>query len=996
LVTIISPDSSITETIHGWANSSNAAILDDLLAVQTSVRTSHIKSSLLSGTIPNSSVIVGLEMYVRHKNNLTDRVIIEDKTVVVNANNDGWIKLVDFNAGEYIEFTVSGGVTFNGNDFCYPEGSYANPPFYNGYPHNEDPSHLGSITQSATPYAVNIPQKSLAVCFRQTNQAPSPSTQIIDAYRIGRYSLYSDDKIGYLTDDVTGPVGGGMSSTGQWFSTYYANKRFVQLSSGGSVYAVFNDGLGEFSNNTGSYSVRIRRIRVAKPESSTYYNFGGIDKNPFPLVNVSNSGQTTYDFYLSPSDIAGKLFNTNIAVSHDTNVTFISDGYFTAPSHIEAYPEGVYPSQFGNVGDHWYDPDQVNQTSGAGYLASSLRKNSLVAALKIKAGDSGIIEIPDDPQVIPEEIPPPPPPDVYSGFVQLNRACGYRGSDFPSVNIGYIQIGFNDIVSSPVYNSGLIHVRIIVGSGSNDRLDVGMAFTSQGYTFCSSIKQLQTQNFPQLTVLGSPTDKWGRNWTASELNSQISLVARRSIIGNECTTDTREIDAWWLVVYWHDIGDTFMAERESVKQKINFGKEVTPGTAVTCTNRAMGFKVNPSPNADFSSWRPQGNKLEQLQMLNKEWASSGLTGIPNYDEMGYIIASAVGIPQSSAIVVGSDTKNVHVFRYDNRFEQPIRTYTFEYGTPDSRAHQVTYGFFDSFGINMSRNSAEMNGSMIARAITDGITLSGGVNEVQRISVTGTPTGGTFRLRFKGAETANITYSTTGGTTATNIQTALNALGTIGASGVAVTNPSGTNFDITFSGTAMAGQPQPVAEITNLAFTGGASPSATISRTTIGGFVEDNLVPILPNHISIYLSDAYAGLSAGKLTRARVANFNFGNRADPYWVMDSAVGSFLKHTESPATIKFNLELQADSNGMSLLTNARNGTGKFIRIEALGPNISGTALQHRFAIEAFVKVSALGNLSDTDGVYQANYELTVAEDAGWGNTLVMILENGKTGY
>src|SRR6185295_9845441 len=43
---------------------------------------------------------------------------------------------------------------------------------------------------------------------------------------------------------------------------------------------------------------------------------------------------------------------------------------------------------------------------------------------------------------------------------------------------------------------------------------------------------------------------------------------------------------------------------------------------------------------------------------------------------------------------------------------------------------------------------------------------------------GTPTGGTFTLAFQGSTTAAINYSTVAATLQTNIQNALNALGTI--------------------------------------------------------------------------------------------------------------------------------------------------------------------------------------------------------------------------
>ena len=56
----------------------------------------------------------------------------------------------------------------------------------------------------------------------------------------------------------------------------------------------------------------------------------------------------------------------------------------------------------------------------------------------------------------------------------------------------------------------------------------------------------------------------------------------------------------------------------------------------------------------------------------------------------------------------------------------------------------------------------------------------GTDEVQTLTIGGTPTGGTFRLAFEGYTTAAITWSATNATLIANIDTALGALPPIGA------------------------------------------------------------------------------------------------------------------------------------------------------------------------------------------------------------------------
>lgn len=105
----------------------------------------------------------------------------------------------------------------------------------------------------------------------------------------------------------------------------------------------------------------------------------------------------------------------------------------------------------------------------------------------------------------------------------------------------------------------------------------------------------------------------------------------------------------------------------------------------------------------------------------------------------------------------------------------------------------------------------------------------GTNEVQTVSLTGTPTGGTFSLVYRGQETAPIAHNAT----AAAVQTALAALTLIGAGNVTVTGGAlPTALTVTFGGSLAATN---VAQLTlgdnNL--TGGTSPNVTITTSTPG-------------------------------------------------------------------------------------------------------------------------------------------------------------------
>lgn len=108
-----------------------------------------------------------------------------------------------------------------------------------------------------------------------------------------------------------------------------------------------------------------------------------------------------------------------------------------------------------------------------------------------------------------------------------------------------------------------------------------------------------------------------------------------------------------------------------------------------------------------------------------------------------------------------------------------------------------------------------------------------VNEIQTVTITGTPTGGTFTLTYGGQTTAGIAYNAA----ASAVQSALVALSSISTGNVTVTGSAGGPYTVTFTG-ALAGTD--VAQMTSsgAGLTGGTSPAATVTTATAGVFAQD--------------------------------------------------------------------------------------------------------------------------------------------------------------
>jgi hypothetical protein len=109
--------------------------------------------------------------------------------------------------------------------------------------------------------------------------------------------------------------------------------------------------------------------------------------------------------------------------------------------------------------------------------------------------------------------------------------------------------------------------------------------------------------------------------------------------------------------------------------------------------------------------------------------------------------------------------------------------------------------------------------------------AGATAEVQTVTITGTPTGGTFTLTFQGETTAAIAYNAT----ASAVEAALEALSVINAGDVAVTGGPGpgTAYTVTFGGQYHG---ENVAQMTTsgASLTGGSTPASAVTTGTGGG------------------------------------------------------------------------------------------------------------------------------------------------------------------
>lgn len=175
-------------------------------------------------------------------------------------------------------------------------------------------------------------------------------------------------------------------------------------------------------------------------------------------------------------------------------------------------------------------------------------------------------------------------------------------------------------------------------------------------------------------------------------------------------------------------------------------------------------------------------------------------------------------------------------------------------------------------VPLLRNALVARGNLLytqagARVVADagydgGGPLSAGTAEVQTVTITGSPTGGTFTLTWNGQTTAPIAFNASAAT----VQAALEALSNIAPGDVSVAGSAGGPWTVTFNDRGNVAQ----MTASGAGLTGGTAPAVGVATTTPGvapaptagtwmyatGPVQVRLAPIEFNSMVVWADNRY--------------------------------------------------------------------------------------------------------------------------------------------
>lgn len=161
-----------------------------------------------------------------------------------------------------------------------------------------------------------------------------------------------------------------------------------------------------------------------------------------------------------------------------------------------------------------------------------------------------------------------------------------------------------------------------------------------------------------------------------------------------------------------------MAEVSTINRVVQIGLETTIGTSIAAGKLLQGMMIEVGPEVEVSTYRPSGGKFETVASLDREWSSADISGPITYTEIIYPLSSML----KKVSPTGAGTSKTWVLAPAQTAADTIATFTVELGSA-VRAQKFSYGIVTELELTFSTQGNEVKGSMIGKAMSDGITMT---------------------------------------------------------------------------------------------------------------------------------------------------------------------------------------------------------------------------------------------------------------------------------
>jgi len=254
------------------------------------------------------------------------------------------------------------------------------------------------------------------------------------------------------------------------------------------------------------------------------------------------------------------------------------------------------------------------------------------------------------------------------------------------------------------------------------------------------------------------------------------------------------------------------------------------------------------------------------------------------------------------------------------------------------------------------------------------------NEQQKITLSASPQGGSYRITFDGEETADISYDAN----AAAVQSALEALSNIGSGNVSV-GISGLEITITFTG-SLGGANQPEVTVSSSTLCRNTIETLSLSATPVSGNASVKAVGFGGSPGTVYYYDSASAIE----TALETAGYPSGTGVSGNWnpdgftistpadvTLDITIPSFEDAGTNPLTPSY-VKTQSYSSVTATVSTIQDGSEPPIMIVHAPAGLTLTAKVFERGSDTLVETVTLTERTNCKGMYEGDL---AANESGW---------------
>jgi hypothetical protein len=164
-----------------------------------------------------------------------------------------------------------------------------------------------------------------------------------------------------------------------------------------------------------------------------------------------------------------------------------------------------------------------------------------------------------------------------------------------------------------------------------------------------------------------------------------------------------------------------MTHRMSVNQKVQIGKETTPGTTVACNKLVEAFEWSIGPKVDVKTFRATGRRHVAVAEENAQWSEGKISGEPDYNALIYPLAMCFGAVTPTLQGV-STTAYDYIWTPALTGATSVQTFTLQHGDA-VEAEQYGYLMASGFNYKFARRETSCGADLFAQSASTGASIT---------------------------------------------------------------------------------------------------------------------------------------------------------------------------------------------------------------------------------------------------------------------------------